>query len=181
MINNQLTKNVLFLLCICFFSAVKAEQFCLATAPVSAPEENFLKFDNGQLLHLSTNLMWMRCAIGQTWDGETCTGEAEPYTWEQALELSVGYEFNSSSNWRLPNIKELSSITERSCTRPSVDVDLFPATPPDDFWTSTPSMSDPQRAWVVAFFNSSNSIKEKNRTVFVRLVRVALPSERSVN
>ena len=105
MINNQLTKNVLFLLCICFFSAVKAEQFCLATAPVSAPEENFLKFDNGQLLHLSTNLMWMRCAIGQTWDGETCTGEAEPYTWEQALELSVGYEFNSSSNWRLPNIK----------------------------------------------------------------------------
>ena len=178
MMKNRFIKNVLCLLCVCFFNAANAEQFCLATAPVSAPEENFLKLDNGQLLHLRTNLMWMRCAIGQTWDGETCTGEAEPYTWEQALELSVGYEFNASTNWRLPNIKELSSITERSCTRPSVDVDLFPATPPDDFWTSTPSMYDPDRAWVVAFFNSSNSIKEKNRTVFVRLVRTALPFER---
>jgi hypothetical protein len=159
-------------------ASASAEQFCLATAPVSAPEETFIRSDSGQALHKSTNLMWMRCAIGQTWNGETCTGEAEPYTWKQALDLSVGYEFNGSTNWRLPNIKELSSITERSCTRPSIDVDLFPETPPDDFWTSTPSMSDPERAWVVAFFNSSNSIKEKNRTVFVRLVRTALPAER---
>ena len=181
MIKDRLTNTLLFLFSICFFSTVKAEQFCLSTAPISAPEENFIQFNNGQLLHLSTNLIWMRCAIGQIWDGNTCTGEAEPYTWKQALALSVGYEFNASTNWRLPNIKELSSITERSCTRPSVDTDLFPATPPDDFWTSTPSMNDPERAWVVAFFNSSNSLKEKNRTVFVRLVRVALPSERSLD
>jgi hypothetical protein len=169
-------------LLVCFFvgvfSTASAEQYCLSTAPVSAPEEDFIRFDSGQVLHLNTNLMWMRCAIGQTWDGETCTGEAEPYTWKQALELSVGYSFNGSTNWRLPNVKELSSITERSCTRPSIDTDLFPATAPDDFWTSTPSMTDAERAWVVAFFNSSNSIKEKNRTVFVRLVRTALPTER---
>ncbi len=181
MIKNRFLKQILSLFFVCFFSVANAEQFCLSTAPVSAPEESFLKFDNGQLLHLRTNLMWMRCAIGQTWDGETCAGEAEPYTWKQALELSVGYEFNDSANWRLPNIKELSSITERSCTRPSVDVDLFPATPPDDFWTSTPSMKDTERAWVVAFFNSSNSIKEKDRTVFVRLVRTALPFERELD
>jgi hypothetical protein len=178
-------KNVMLntaLLCVIgFVSAANAQQFCLSTAPISASEENFLELENGQLLHLSTNLIWMRCAIGQKWVGETCTGEAEPYTWKQALALSVGYEFNASSNWRLPNIKELSSITERSCTRPSINNDLFPATPPDDFWTSTPSMTDAERAWVVAFFNSSNSIKEKNRTVFVRLVRTALPAERELN
>ncbi|WP_148277363.1 DUF1566 domain-containing protein [Brumicola pallidula] len=178
-------KNVMLntaLLCVVgFVSAVNAQQFCLSTAPISAPEENFLTLDNGQLLHLSTNLIWMRCAIGQEWVGESCTGEAEPYTWKQALELSVGYQFNASSNWRLPNIKELSSITERSCTRPSINTDLFPATPPDDFWTSTPSLTDAERAWVVAFFNSSNSIKEKSRTVFVRLVRTALPAERDID
>lgn len=165
----------------CLLSSAHAQQVCLDTAPTSAPEEDFVRFDNGQLLHLRTNLMWMRCAIGQAWDGDTCTGEAEPYTWKQALNLSVGYNFNASTNWRLPNIKELSSITERSCVRPSIDSDLFPATPPDDFWTSTPSMADAQRAWVVAFFNSSNSIKEKNRTVFVRLVRTALPAERNTD
>lgn len=171
-------------LVVCFFvsftNVVNAEQFCLSTAPLSAPADDFKQFDNGQVLHVSTNLIWMRCAIGQTWNGESCTGEAEPYTWKQALKLSVGYEFNLSSNWRLPNIKELSSITERSCTRPSINIDLFPTTPPDDFWTSTPSLTDAERAWVVAFFNSSNSIKEKNRTVFVRLVRTALPAEREL-
>ncbi|MEQ3653902.1 MAG: DUF1566 domain-containing protein [Glaciecola sp.] len=153
------------------FTQAQEEQFCLSTAPMSASTEQFRAFESGQVLHLSTNLMWMRCALGQTWDGETCLGEANPYTWKEALDSSVSYEFNGSSNWRLPNIKELSSITERSCTRPSINEELFPNTRPDDFWTSTPSMTDPERAWVVAFFNSSNSIKEKNRAVFVRLVR----------
>lgn len=155
-----------------------AQQLCYSTVPVSAPAENFTVFGNGQVLDLSTNLMWMQCSLGQTWINGTCAGEAEPYTWKQALELSVGYSYNDSTNWRLPNIKELSSITERSCTRPSIDLELFPATPPDDFWSSTPSMFDPERAWVLAFFNSSNSIKEKNRAIFVRLVRPALPAER---
>jgi hypothetical protein len=153
------------------------EQFCLSSAPVSASGEQFRAFESGQVLHLTTNLMWMRCALGQTWDGETCLGEATPYTWKEALDNSVSYEFNGSSNWRLPNIKELSSITERSCTRPSINAELFPNTRPDDFWTSTPSMSDPERAWVVAFFNSSNSIKEKDRAIFVRLVRTPTAAE----
>jgi hypothetical protein len=157
---------------------LQAQQACYSTVPVSAPAENFTVFGNGQVLDLSTNLMWMQCSLGQTSANGTCSGEAEPYTWKQALELSVGYSYNDSTNWRLPNIKELSSITERSCTRPSIDIELFPATPPDDFWSSTPSMLDPERAWVLAFFNSSNSIKAKNRAIFVRLVRPALPAER---
>lgn len=161
--------------------SLHAEQVCSSTAPASAPIESFTRFDNGQTLDLSTNLMWMRCALGQTWADGICSGEAEPYTWKQALELSVGYSFNASTSWRLPNVKELSSITERSCTRPSISIEIFPATPPDDFWTSTPSITDPQRAWVIAFFNSSNSIKEKNRAVFVRLVRTSLPAERESN
>ncbi|MFB0912553.1 MAG: DUF1566 domain-containing protein [Glaciecola sp.] len=180
MIKNVILSTAVIYFFLGFVSVANADQFCLSTAPLSTPEEEFVKFDNGQVLHLSTNLIWMSCTIGQTWNGENCTGEAEPYTWKQALELSVGYKFNLFSSWRLPNIKELSSITERSCARPSINMNLFPATPPDDFWTSTPSMTDAERAWVVAFFNSSNSIKEKNRTVFVRLVRTALPAEREV-
>ena len=180
MIKNVILSTAVIYFFLGFVSVANADQFCLSTAPLSTPEEEFVKFDNGQVLHLSTNLIWMSCTIGQTWNGENCTGEAEPYTWKQALELSVGYKFNLFSSWRLPNIKELSSITERSGARPSININLFPATPPDDFWTSTPSMTDAERAWVVAFFNSSNSIKEKNRTVFVRLVRTALPAEREV-
>lgn len=161
-----------------FAPMTNAEQFCLSSAPSSAPQDEFLQFDNGQVLHLATNLMWMRCGLGQTWDGEACTGDASSFTWKEALNASVGYEFNDSTAWRLPNVKELASITERSCTRPSIDETLFPNTRPDDYWSSTPSLADPERAWVVAFFNSSNSIKQKDRAVFVRLVRNATAAER---
>ena len=175
--NSRLVKAVFLFSALIPFS-LHAQQFCLSSAPVSAPTEEFIEFDNGQVLHLSTNLMWMRCGIGQTWDGDSCTGEASSLTWKQALNASLGYEFNDSSAWRLPNVKELASITERSCTRPSINEALFPSTRPDDYWSSTPSMSDSERAWVVAFFNSSASIKEKDRAVFVRLVRTATAEER---
>ncbi|MBF7074838.1 DUF1566 domain-containing protein [Glaciecola sp. MH2013] len=179
---NKLSKVSKLLFCILMFATgqLHAEQFCLSTAAVTAPEDEFLKFDNGQVLHLSTNLMWMRCSLGQTWTGDECTGEALSLTWKEALNMSVGYEFNESNGWRLPNVKELASITERSCARPSINISLFPNTLEDDYWSSTPSLTDPQRAWVVAFFNSSNSIKEKDRAVFVRLVRTATRAEREL-
>ena len=139
----------------------------------TADSAQFTDLENGTVRHERTGLIWMRCSLGQTWDGSTCTGVPDELTWEQALDMAFGFEYANSRLWRLPNIKELASITERSCVRPSIDESIFPNTSSDDFWTSTPSMTDPERAWVVAFFNSSNSIKEKDRFVFVRLVRNA--------
>jgi hypothetical protein len=157
---------------------VLAEQECLSNVPETAREDEFEKIDGGLVWHTQTNLMWMRCSLGQTWDGSDCLGEATKFTWQEALQISVGYEFLGSTQWRLPNIKELVSITERSCVRPSINDSNFPQTPPDDFWTSTPVANDGIRAWAVAFYNSSISNKQKDRALNVRLVRTALPSER---
>jgi hypothetical protein len=115
----------------------------------------------------------MRCSFGQTWLNDICVGDASELNWQQALQAAHGYVFANQLGWRVPNVKELSSITERSCVRPAINELLFPNTPSDDFWTSSPSVLDPHRAWVIAFFNSSNSIKQKDRFVFVRLVRNA--------
>jgi hypothetical protein len=57
--------------------------------------------------------------------------------------------------------------------RPAINEFFFPNTSSDDYWTSTPSVVDPKRAWVIAFFNSSNSLKDKRLFVFTRLVRTA--------
>lgn len=178
----RLLKTFLVTACCMLAAQLHAQEayFCYSTLPTTASEDEFLKLENGDLLHLRTNLVWMRCSIGQTFDGEDCLGEAQRMTWQQALETSVGYEHNDNRSWRLPNLKELSSITERACVRPAIDINAFDNTPADDFWTSTPSLLDPSRAWVVAFFNASNSIRQKDRSVFVRLVRNSLPSERDV-
>ena len=154
-----------------------AAQTCLPNIPPTTPTTQFIELTTQQIKHQRTGLVWMRCAIGQTWDGNTCEGDAEQMTWQQALQTAHGYEHESTLGWRVPNVKELATLTERQCVRPSINTSFFPDTPEDDFWTSTPSVADPQRAWVVAFFNSSNSVKDKDRFVFVRIVRDALPNE----
>lgn len=154
-----------------------AEALCVGGVPETTTSDVYEERSNGEIKHIPSDLIFMRCAIGQSFENDQCIGIASLFTWQQALQLSVGYQFNESKNWRLPNIKELGVIVERSCVRPSINEDAFPATPPDDFWTSTPSMQDPERAWSVAFFNGTSSLKAKDRSVNVRLVRTALPAE----
>ncbi|MBE1299094.1 MAG: DUF1566 domain-containing protein [Alteromonadaceae bacterium] len=165
-------KKLLFtLLCLAGVSA--QAQTCLTTVPSTTPTSNFTDNLDGTITDLTTGLTWMTCSVGQTYDTTnlTCTGEATQFTWEEALETAYGYEYANSSAWRVPNVKELTSITERSCVRPSINETIFPATPSDDYWTSTPSLRSLGDIWVVAFFNSSNSLKPRESSVFLRLVR----------
>ncbi|QJR81712.1 DUF1566 domain-containing protein [Alteromonas pelagimontana] len=157
------------------FSALA--QTCLTDAIATTPTQDFVELQNDEVWHQTTDLVWKRCAEGQTWNGTTCAGEAIKYTWQQALTLAHTASKEDLLGWRLPNVKELASVTERLCVRPAINDSVFPQTPPDDFWTSTPSTRDPERAWVVAFFNSSHSIKQKDRFVYVRLVRTYIAEE----
>ncbi|MBU3022059.1 DUF1566 domain-containing protein [Aestuariibacter sp. A3R04] len=151
------------------FSALA--QTCISEGIETAADSEFVDQGDGSVLHVATDLVWQRCALGQTWDGTSCSGTAVKYNWQEALLKAQEEDSTVLLGWRLPNIKELASITERQCVRPAINDTIFPNTPPDDFWTSTPSLEDPLRAWVVAFFNASHSIKEKDRFVYVRLVR----------
>jgi hypothetical protein len=146
-------------------------QTCISTIIETTPTAGLVDNADGTVSDEATGLMWMKCSVGQTFTNNSCIGDARELNWQQALVFAHGYEFASLDGWRLPNIKELATITERRCVRPAINETLFPNTPSDDFWTSTPSLLDSQRAWVVAFFNSSNSIKQKNLFVFARLVR----------
>ncbi|QCZ94397.1 Lcl C-terminal domain-containing protein [Salinimonas iocasae] len=146
-------------------------QICLSQASETTPTDDFIEVAQDEVRDTQTNLVWKRCAQGQTWDGTTCTGDAQPMSWQEALESAQQQDDKDQQGWRVPNIKELASVTERQCVRPAINQTVFPGTPQDDFWTSTPSVSDPDGAWVVAFFNSSHSVKRKDRFVYVRLVR----------
>jgi hypothetical protein len=146
-------------------------QDCLTEITATTPTIQFIDNADGTITDEATGLMWMQCSVGQTWSNGSCVGDADQLNWQQALQQAHGFEFASMDGWRLPNVKELASLTERQCVRPSINATLFPNTPSDDYWTSTPALSDPRRAWVVAFFNSSNSIKQKDLFVFARLVR----------
>ena len=48
------------------------------------------------------------------WDGNTCTGEAKTYTWQQALDAAKAFNSNGGfggyTDWVVPHIEDLSTI-----------------------------------------------------------------------
>ncbi len=166
-------KKLVTLCCSALLSICAWSQDCNSSIDETAGTSNFTVNGDGTITDNTTGLMWMVCSLGQTWSTGACSGDATLYTWQEALVAAHGYEFADYAGWRVPNIKELATISERSCVRPAINETLFPSTPSDDFWTSTPSTSDATRTWVIAFYNSSNALKQKTLSVYVRLVRNA--------
>lgn len=124
--------------------------------------------DGAEVTDSKTGLIWQRCSAGQAWSAGTvtCTGTAATYTHEAALSYA-----KSQTGWRLLNVKELSSITDKSRNNPAIDVTAFPATPSNWFWTSTPYAGDASDAWVVGFDGGVVSGGYRGNALRVRLVR----------
>lgn len=113
-----------------------------------------------------TGLVWRRCTAGHTFSAGACNGVAATYTHEQALAYA-----RSQTGWRLPNVKELSSIVDRGRSGPSIDVAVFPNTASEFYWTSTPWAGVPGSAWGVQFGEGGVGGSFRNFSYHVRLVR----------
>lgn len=145
-------------------------QTCKDNITLTTPDSRFTDNGNGTVTDKQTNLVWMRCALGQTWEGATCTGSATTYTWQQTLQTAEGYTFAGSNAWRVPNIKELASIVEDACYDPAINQTIFPATPSNQFWTSSPNAYVNGVAWGVYFDNGDDYDGSKSLNCYVRLV-----------
>jgi hypothetical protein len=94
-------------------------------SPALSLEENTKFHDNGDgtATDVSTGLTWMRCALGQSWDGSKGVGEPYSLAYEEAL--SIRHTFAGSDDWRLPSIGELNSIVGRINKTHGTDRDIF--------------------------------------------------------
>lgn len=122
--------------------------------------------DGAEVTDARTGLVWRRCSAGQVSDGSTCTGTAATYTHAQALAYA-----KSQSGWRLPNVKELTSIVDRERLDPSIDPVVFPGTSASLFWTSSPLASNPGLVWSVYFYGGYVFERNRDADSYVRLVR----------
>ena len=68
-------------------------------------------------------------------------------TWEQALTYAEALTIGSSSDWRLPNIKELQSINNELATNPSVFAPYFSNVGVHNYWSSTTLPNQTSSAW----------------------------------
>jgi hypothetical protein len=147
---------------------------------------------NGTVTDIQTNLMWMRCSVGQTWNGETCTDEAEEFTWKRAKKLTAN--FAGYSDWRISMIEELRTLVycssgkpdyfnpdavndpddfdcEGEYQKPTIVQAAFPNTPDTWFWSGSPRANYSDYAWYVNFSNGNAYDSTRGNDLHVRLVR----------
>lgn len=152
-------------LCVCLASPLRAEWVGNA---------------DGTVFDTATGLTWMRCAVGQTWSGATCSGTASHHTWAEAMALTSTHA--GFGDWRLPNIRELQSIISYWSAAPAIESAVaFPATPSTAFWSATGSQWNVGDAWYVDFNSGDTGFASKTPTGTgytwaARLVRGGTPS-----
>ena len=139
--------TLLFILLLTFHSIVSANRFT----------DN----SDGTITDLKTSLEWQ----------QQDDNSSKP--WLTALSYCEGLEIGSKTDWRLPNVKELSSIVDYSKS-PTIDETAFPDTESTYYWTST--SVETAQALFVEFANGAIYIQFKDIAglggeYFVRCVR----------
>lgn len=141
--------------------------------PLTAPTERFIDNGDGTVTDKTTGSIWMRCSLGQVWDGKTCAGEVTLYTWEEIETLADEFNLDGYAehdDWRLPNVPELGSITEGRCTNPRINKEVFPLTPNVAYW-STMIKPSTDLVFVMNFGEGGVTALEKTYHGPVRLLR----------
>lgn len=151
---------------------------CLATGAwlptINAAERYLVSADGQEVNDTTTRLIWRRCAEGLLWNGSSCAGANSYFNHEAALQQASNQASVSSKVWRLLNIKELSSITDTYRNPdPAIDTAVFPATPSDRFWSSTPNIGNASYAWYADFYDGYVNYGLRYGNYAVRLVRSA--------
>jgi hypothetical protein len=155
-----------------------AEQRCdTSRYPLSAPTERFTDNGDGTVTDKTSGLMWMRCAVGQEWTGDTCRGEAESFAWPATEAAATALNESGDlffSDWRVPGLRDLALIVERECRDPRINLTVFPNTEPDFFWTSSQQQDDGEdRVYALSFGPEGVESHAKATAHQLRLVRTA--------
>jgi hypothetical protein len=95
----------------------------------------FVSNGNGTVTDTATGLMWQ-------WDDVNNT------TWGEALSQCKTLPL-ASRKWRLPNIRELTTMVNYGKISPAMDTTIFStATSPQSYWSSTSDTNSPSNAWI---------------------------------
>ncbi|KZX01836.1 adhesin [Pseudoalteromonas luteoviolacea] len=170
-------RTKLILSCILFSGSALSQDCATETSvPFTTPESRFVVNNDGTVCDKKTEIMWQRCTFGFVYNAtsETCDNEEQKLSWQEALSAAKSSRVANFDDWQLPNVKELSSIVERSCEDPAINATVFLGNHSGNYWSSTTNINDPSRAWTYQFQDGLNdSSSSKSSDAFVRLMRYA--------
>lgn len=166
--------GLLLSLLVALLSQAQAQNCQTEHIAPSAPQSRYQQNKDGTVVDKETGLMWRDCLEGVT--GEAC-GKGEPLalTWADALlyvpKLNSQGGFAGYTDWRLPNIRELSTLAELQCGDPAINLAVFPNAASSDVWSSSPASFFKHYSWYVDFKTGAFTYGERVKAKAVRLVR----------
>ena len=112
----------------------------------------------GQDAQYATNPMSYTVSPDGLTVGDNVTGllwqredDNQPRYWTDAMDFCENLTLGASSDWRLPNVKELQTVLDYGHYDPAVDPAYFPGTHSAFFWSSTTNSEGPSQAFTVDF------------------------------
>jgi hypothetical protein len=122
---------------------------------------NLIDNNDGTVTDATTGLMWQQV-----------DADAVGMDWEAALNYCESLELAGFDDWRLPNVKELLSISDFQEHEPAIDQTIFPNTKNrGTYWSSTTYANTTSWAWGIFISWGSPSWSEKSDLNYVRAVR----------
>lgn len=104
---------------------------------------------------------------------------SKTHTWQDALAYCETLSLDEKTDWRMPNIRELKSLTDYKRYYPAIDPVL--SSHSSCYWSSTTVANDAhQSAWVVFFGNGDDLWKAKTESYHVRCVRTLLRDSNTI-
>lgn len=155
---NKLLKSIFFM----FFINLL---FKTAFASDFIPRGNYV-------IDLKNKIEWLTCPVGMRWNNVTCIDNAKKFDLKDIPKIIKLANEQLNGSWRLPNRQELESLVCRSCKKIKIDLNIFPNTPPEPFWTGEKNYWQPKYNWIVNFYNGNSFGRFPSyKPNYVRLVR----------
>jgi hypothetical protein len=125
---------------------------------IQSPAPAFIDNLNGTVTDNTTGLTWQQ-------------EDQSLMLWNSALSYCEGLSLGGHTDWRLPNVKEIESLTDDTRISPAIDSIYFP----NYYWgghrTSTTVSTETGFSWGVVFNYGGIGMNDKSGNTYVRCVR----------
>lgn len=140
--------------------------FCLLFLSLSSSihgRESFMKVGDRSVMDRKHNLIW---------EQKSDANRTKTFSWKAAIQYCEQLSHDGHGNWRVPNIKELWSLTRlKQEEKPLINLTWFPKTAQGNYWSGTSEDGNGSNSLYVNFSEGSLEGSPKSTSLHVRCVR----------